>query len=35
MLNTLIAPIAALLDKLIPDPKARDAAKFSQRMLPC
>ena len=28
MLNTLIAPIAALLDKLIPDPKARDAAKL-------
>ena len=28
MLNTLIAPIAALLDKLIPDPRARDAAKL-------
>ncbi|KQN69198.1 hypothetical protein ASE90_09300 [Sphingomonas sp. Leaf67] len=28
MLDTLIAPIAALLDKLIPDPRARDAAKL-------
>ncbi len=26
--NNLIAPIAALLDKLIPDPAARDAAKL-------
>ncbi len=28
MLANLIAPIAGLLDKLIPDPKARDAAKL-------
>ncbi len=28
LLTGLIAPIAGLLDKLIPDPKARDAAKL-------
>jgi hypothetical protein len=28
MLDALIAPIAKLLDKLIPDPQARDAAKL-------
>ncbi|MEP9400304.1 holin family protein [Sphingomonas sp. VNH70] len=28
MLANLIAPIAGLLDRLIPDPKARDAAKL-------
>lgn len=28
MIDSLIAPIAALLDKLIPDPRARDAAKL-------
>jgi hypothetical protein len=27
-LNALIAPIAGLIDKIIPDPKARDAAKL-------
>ena len=27
-LETLIGPIAGLIDKLIPDPKARDAAKL-------
>ncbi len=27
-LETLIGPIAALIDKIIPDPKARDAAKL-------
>jgi hypothetical protein len=27
ILNALIAPVADLLDKIIPDPKARDAAK--------
>ncbi len=26
--NALIAPVAGLLDKIIPDPKARDAAKL-------
>jgi hypothetical protein len=28
LLDNLIAPIAGLIDKLIPDPKARDAAKL-------
>ena len=28
ILETLIGPIAGLIDKLIPDPKARDAAKL-------
>jgi hypothetical protein len=28
LLDALIAPVAALIDKLIPDPKARDAAKL-------
>ena len=28
MLNELISPIAGLIDKIIPDPKARDAAKL-------
>ncbi|HEV2567344.1 holin family protein [Sphingomonas sp.] len=28
LLETLIGPIAGLIDKLIPDPKARDAAKL-------
>lgn len=28
ILNALIAPVAGLLDKIIPDPKARDAAKI-------
>lgn len=28
MLDTLIAPLAGLIDKLIPDPRARDAAKL-------
>lgn len=28
LIETLISPIAALIDKLIPDPKARDAAKI-------
>jgi len=28
VLNALIAPIAGLIDKIIPDPKARDAAKI-------
>lgn len=28
LFDALIAPIAGLLDKLIPDPKARDAAKL-------
>lgn len=28
ILDALIAPVAALIDKLIPDPKARDAAKL-------
>lgn len=28
MLEALIAPIAGLIDKIIPDPKARDAAKL-------
>ena len=28
LLNAIIAPIAGLLDKIIPDPKARDAAKM-------
>ena len=28
VLNALIAPVAGLLDKIIPDPKARDAAKI-------
>lgn len=28
ILNALIAPIAGLIDKIIPDPKARDAAKL-------
>ncbi|NNM78236.1 hypothetical protein HJG53_15190 [Sphingomonas sp. ID1715] len=27
-LETLVGPIASLIDKLIPDPKARDAAKL-------
>jgi hypothetical protein len=27
-IDTLIAPLAGLIDKLIPDPKARDAAKL-------
>ena len=27
-LNALIGPVAGLLDKIIPDPKARDAAKI-------
>lgn len=29
VLQALIAPVAALLDKLIPDPQARDAAKLA------
>lgn len=28
LIETLIGPLAALIDKLIPDPKARDAAKL-------
>ena len=28
LLNAIIAPVAGLLDKIIPDPKARDAAKM-------
>jgi len=28
ILNDLISPIAGLIDKIIPDPKARDAAKL-------
>ena len=28
LIETLIGPIAALIDKIIPDPKARDAAKL-------
>lgn len=28
ILNALIAPVSGLLDKIIPDPKARDAAKI-------
>lgn len=28
VLNALIAPIAGLIDKIIPDPRARDAAKL-------
>ena len=28
VINSLIGPIAGLIDKLIPDPKARDAAKL-------
>jgi hypothetical protein len=28
ILNALISPIAGLIDKIIPDPKARDAAKL-------
>jgi len=28
LIETLIAPIAGLIDKLIPDPKAREAAKL-------
>lgn len=28
ILETLIAPIAGLIDKIIPDPRARDAAKL-------
>jgi hypothetical protein len=28
LIETLIGPIAGLIDKLIPDPKARDAAKL-------
>jgi biopolymer transport protein ExbD len=28
ILNALIAPVAGLFDKIIPDPKARDAAKI-------
>lgn len=28
ILNNLIGPIASLIDKIIPDPKARDAAKL-------
>ena len=28
ILNALIAPVADLLDKIIPDPRARDAAKL-------
>jgi hypothetical protein len=28
LFETLIGPIAALIDKIIPDPKARDAAKL-------
>lgn len=28
ILNALIAPVAGLLDKIIPDPKAREAAKI-------
>lgn len=28
LINSLIAPIAGLIDKIIPDPKARDAAKL-------
>ncbi|MEN9933009.1 MAG: hypothetical protein RIS17_1582 [Pseudomonadota bacterium] len=28
VLNALIAPVAGLLDKIIPDPKAREAAKL-------
>ncbi len=28
ILNALIAPVTGLLDKIIPDPKARDAAKI-------
>jgi hypothetical protein len=28
VINALIAPITGLLDKIIPDPKARDAAKL-------
>lgn len=27
-INTLIGPLAAIIDKIIPDPKARDAAKL-------
>ena len=28
IIEALIGPIAGLIDKLIPDPKARDAAKI-------
>ena len=28
LLNAIIAPVTGLLDKIIPDPKARDAAKL-------
>jgi hypothetical protein len=28
ILNTVIGPLAGLIDKIIPDPKARDAAKL-------
>jgi hypothetical protein len=28
LLDTIIGPIASLIDKIIPDPKARDAAKL-------
>ncbi len=28
LLDTLISPIASLIDKIIPDPRARDAAKL-------
>jgi hypothetical protein len=28
ILNTVIGPVAGLIDKIIPDPKARDAAKL-------
>ena len=31
IIETLVGPIAALIDKLIPDPKARDAAKLARR----
>jgi hypothetical protein len=33
LLDALISPIAGLIDKLIPDPRARDAAKLELRKL--
>ena len=35
ILDALISPIAALIDKIIPDPRARDAAKLELLKLQC
>lgn len=35
LIESLISPIASLIDKLIPDPKAREAAKLELLKLQC